>query len=406
MKLFNEGELREVLEVQRNRLKSEVESQDRNYLLNANETQLVAYFTEKYRKEPLEIFVDQISASDREELIPAERFDSFRFNVEPGEKYRKHVITYHIPFSGDQNLLRFAPSTRILWSREVKVANGEILYDLINWSDDASSITREKESFLTNLQTQAGHVTAEVNSFNACLEAYVAQIIKSRKDELLKKSNLLASLGVPIKKAGDVPSTFAVPAPKKKVIVVKPIASTSGFVPEPTLDDSTYKDILKIINETGIEIERHPSIYEGKDEETLRDFFLMVLSPHFHSVSGETFNRSGKTDILVRHEGKNVFVAECGVWKGAKQFLGKIDQLLSYLTWRDSKTSLICFVRNKELLTVIETIKSATIKHPCFIKENTSIGESWLMYEFSLKDDPTRSVKLAVLCFHFPHNER
>lgn len=128
MKLFNEGGLREVLEAQRNKLKSDVESQDRNYLLNANETQLVAHFTDKYRIEPLEIHADKIYASDREELIPAERFDSFRFNVERGGKYRKQVVTYHIPFSGDQNLLRFAPSTRILWTQEVNVSNGEVLF--------------------------------------------------------------------------------------------------------------------------------------------------------------------------------------------------------------------------------------------------------------------------------------
>ncbi len=402
MKLFSEGGLREVLEGQRNKLKSEVESQDRNYLLNANETQLVTHFTEKYRIEPLEILADKISASDREELIPAERFDSFRFNVERGGKYRKQVVTYHIPFSGDQNLLRFAPSTRILWAMEVNVSNGEILYDLINWSDDASNISREAESFLTSLQTQAGHVATEVNAFNTRLETEAAQIVKSRKDELLKKSNLLASLGVPIKRAGDVPSTFAVPAPKKKVIVAKPTAATSAFVPEPTLDDSTYQDILKIINDTGIEIERHPSIYEGKDEETLRDHFLMVLSPHFNSVSGETFNKSGKTDILIRHEGRNLFVAECGMWKGAKQFLGKIDQLLSYLTWRDSKTALICFVRNKEFGSVVETIKKEIPSHACFVKAHPPVGEAWLRYEFSLKDDPSRSVKIAVLCFHYP----
>ncbi len=95
-----------------------------------------------------------------------------------------------------------------------------------------------------------------------------------------------------------------------------------------------------------------------KDEETLRDLLLMVLSPHFQSVSGETFNKTGKTDILIRHEGKNLFVAECAIWKGSNQFLGKIDQLLSYLTWRDSKTALICFVRNKDVANVLNTIPS------------------------------------------------
>jgi hypothetical protein len=209
MKLFNEGGLRDVLEGESRKLKAEVESQDRNYLLNANETQLIEYFTNKYRIEPLEIHSDRLYASDREELIPADRFDNFRFHVQRGEKYRKQVVTYHVPFSGDQNLLRLAPSTRILWTQEVNVSNGEILFDLINWSDDAANIAREAESFLKSVQTQAGHVATEVSAFNARLETEVTQIINGRKAEVLKKSNLLASLGVPIKKAGDVPSTFA-----------------------------------------------------------------------------------------------------------------------------------------------------------------------------------------------------
>jgi hypothetical protein len=33
-------------------------------------------------------------------------------------------------------------------------------------------------------------------------------------------------------------------------------------------------------------------------------------------ATGETFNHVGKTDILIRHENKNVFVAECKFWGG------------------------------------------------------------------------------------------
>jgi hypothetical protein len=402
MKLFNEGSLRDVLDAQSQKLKAEVESQDRNYFLNANETQLIQYLTDKYRIEPLTIHADRISASDREELIPAERFDTFRFHVERGGKYLKQVVTYHIPFSGDQNLLKYAPSTRLIWTQQVNVQNGEILFDLINWSDDAASISRDADLFLKNLQTQAGHVATEINAFDACLEAGVTQIVKDRKAELLKKSSLLASLGVPIKRAGDVPSTFAVPAPKKKVIVAKPPAPTSAFVPEPTLDAATYNDILKIIHDTGIEIERHPSISEGKGEETLRDHFLMVLSPHFQSATGETFNKKGKTDILIRHEKENVFVAECKFWNGIKGFHSTIDQLLGYLTWRDSKAAVVSFVRNKELTPILDAIEKEVPNHASFVKYQGKKKDGWFMFEFHLPGDPGRSVQLAALVFHFP----
>lgn len=400
MELFHEGSLRDVLENQKAKLKQEVESQQQNYLLNANETQLVAHLADKYRIEPVVLQEDKVYATDREAMVPAERYQGFETNMR--RACRKQVVRYHLPFTGDFNLLKYMPSTRILWTQNVPVENGEVCFDAIVWHDDSESVKREWEEFLNSLRTQVGYSTSEVNAYNARLEPEVLGMIQRRKAEVLKRNSLLGSLGVPLRKASDVPLTFAVPPPKKKVIVAKPSASTAPFVPEPTLDEGTYTEILKIIYDTGVEIERHPSIYEGKDEETLRDHLLMVLSPHFDSVTGETFNKTGKTDILIRHDGRNLFVAECGIWRGAKQFLGKIDQLLSYLTWRDSKTALICFVQNKEFGSVLETITAETPKHPAFVKSQGRACEGWVNYEFSLKDDPSRKVRLAVLCFHFP----
>lgn len=403
MNLFRKGDLRAVLEAQRSKLRQEIDSQQEDYLLNANETQLASHFTEKYRIDPIMLHEDKVYATDREEMIPAERFDSFRFHVVDGNSYRKQVIRFHLPFSGEADLFQYMPSTRILWSADVPVERGEVCLDVVVWSDgDTGRIKQDWDSFLNSLRTQMKYSTDEVQAYNSNLEQNVIQMLQERKQGLLKKRNVLASLGVPVKKASNVADTFAIPALKKKVVVAKPAASVAPFVPEPTLDESTYRDILKIIHDTGIEIERHPSVYEGKDEETLRDHLLMVLAPHFSSVTGETFNKAGKTDILIRHEGKNVFVAECGVWKGAKQFHGKIDQLLSYLTWRDSKTAVICFVRNKDFTSVLQTIIAETPKHPCFVKDHGRVCEAWLKYDFSLKDDSSRRVQVAVLCFHFP----
>ena len=158
-------------------------------------------------------------------------------------------------------------------------------------------------------------------------------------------------MGVPIKKSGGVSSTFSVPTPatRKQISVEKPVVSESGFSPEPSLNMNAYNQILQLIHDVGKQFERLPSLYSGKEEEHLRDHFLMMLEPNFEgSATGETFNKTGKTDILLRHEGSNVFIAECKFWKGKKVFLDTISQLLGYLTWRDSKASVIMFVPNKD----------------------------------------------------------
>lgn len=402
MKLLMGGYLHDVFAAQLETLKREVASQNDNYLLNVNETEFIAHLVDKFRIEPLVIHEDQVTVSQREEMIPAERFDNFRFNVTPGKSYQKQVVRYHVPFSGEIDLLKYKASTSIMWTTDIGISGGEMQYDIINFSNDVGQIKRDWEHVFTNLKQLVGYAAADAERYNRQLESEANAAVANRKAEVVSKSSLLSSLGVPVKKADNVPSTFAVPALKKRIAIGKPTAPTTAAKPEPTLNETVYHDILKVIHDMGVEIERHPSIYEGKDEETMRDHFLMTLAPNFDSVSGETFNKAGKTDILIRHDKSNVFVAECLIWRGQAQFLEKIDQLLSYLTWRDSKTALVCFVPNQEFQAVVDTAVQTIKTHPSFVRHIAKHGDGWEQYEFTLPNDSTRTVKVALMTFHFP----
>jgi hypothetical protein len=246
----------------------------------------------------------------------------------------------------------------------------------------------------------AQNIVQEVAEFNQNLEKAARDIVQARKAQHLKQSNLLSQLGVPLKRVDNVPATFTVPAVKKKVIV-KPSAPNIPFTPEPTLDESVYEAILMMCHDLGVEMERHPGIYENKNEETLRDHFILVLAPQFESVTGETFNKAGKTDILIRHEKSNVFVAECKFWRDIKAFHDAIDQVLNYLTWRDSKAAILCFVKSKELTPVLSQIESDTADHPQFVKYHGSPCEGRFNFEFHLPEDRSRAVRLAVYAFIF-----
>nr|WP_287018607.1 hypothetical protein [Halomonas sp.] len=208
-----------------------------------------------------------------------------------------------------------------------------------------------------------------------------------------------------LKKSVSIPETFSIPLSqkRKKPILNKPEVKEAGFTSEPSLGQSTYIDILNLIHDVGKEFERLPSLYADKEEEHLRDHFLMMLEPNFEgSATGETFNKTGKTDILLRHEGLNVFIGECKFWKGEKSFLSTISQLLGYLTWRDSKAAVIMFVPNKDFSSVVETAKGASLKHSNFLKYVDRKDETWFNYEFHLNGDRNRVVKLAVMLYHTP----
>ena len=97
-----------------------------------------------------------------------------------------------------------------------------------------------------------------------------------------------------------------------------------------------------------------------------------------------------------------MFVAECKFWRGIKSYYAAIDQLLSYLTWRDSKTALILFVDNKKIIPIIQQINDETKNHRNFVKKDEPTSKSWLNYTFHLNGDKNRELKLAVLIFHIP----
>lgn len=403
-KVFGERELRDFLEASKANIAHSIESEKDDYILNVNEDDYIAHKVSEVTVENLEIHVDGIYASSSEQMIPAERFPR-DFHVYSGKSYKKDVIKFHVPISGNIQLLHCRPSSRILWTMDIEVNRDEFCFELINFRDNADEIVRIKNENIRSILQQYENVKAEVERANASLDQHVRNVFSARKQRIQKSSGVLASLGVPIKKSSAASATVSVPAPqkRKKPLLNKPSVKEAGFTPEPSLDQATYVEILKLIHDVGKEFERLPSLYAGKEEEHLRDHFLMMLEPNFEgSATGETFNKTGKTDILLRHEGSNVFIGECKFWKGEKSYLATISQLLGYLTWRDSKAAVIMFVPNKDFTSVIETAKEASPKHTNFLKYVDEKDETWFNYEFHLDGDRNRVVKLAVMLYHIP----
>lgn len=403
-RVFGERELSSFLDGSKHNVLSSIESEKDDYILNVNESDYIAHKLSEAIIEPLEIHEDQIYASSSERMIPAEHFPR-SFNVYSGKSYKKDVVKFHVPISGNIQLIHCVPSTRLMWTMNIEVNRDQFCFEIINFSNKPESIVREKDSNLSSIMQQLAHVLRDVERFNSSLEAQIKSAFESKKSRIKEKSGVLASLGVPIKKTSATSPTFAVPAPqkRKKVTLSKPEVNEVGYSPEPSLDQTVYNDILQMIHDVGKEFERLPSLYADKEEEHLRDHFLMMLEPNFNgSATGETFNKTGKTDILLRHENTNVFIGECKFWKGQKSFLSTISQLLGYLTWRDSKAAVIMFVPNKDFTSAVDVAKSSVNDHSNFIKFVHEKDETWFNYEFHLNGDRNRTVKIAVMLYHTP----
>ncbi|HWB98216.1 MAG TPA: hypothetical protein VG672_15995, partial [Bryobacteraceae bacterium] len=114
----------------------------------------------------------------------------------------------------------------------------------------------------------------------------------------------------------------------------------------------------------------------------------------------------GKTDILVRSGGENVLVAECKFWSGEIPLLGAIDQVLSYLSWRDTRAALVVFQRQGRFSLVLDRIEATVPQHACFRRLISRVDETTFRYEFRNPQDAERAVVLTVLAFDLPSVER
>jgi hypothetical protein len=117
------------------------------------------------------------------------------------------------------------------------------------------------------------------------------------------------------------------------------------------------------------------------------------------AATGETFVKSGKTDVLVRVEDRHVFVGECKWWKGSKALGAAIDQLLGYLPWRDEKAALIVFIDNKDASAVFDKVEEAVRAHSAFKRVGKASSDGTKRRNFILghPEDPEREIQLAVL---------
>jgi hypothetical protein len=234
--------------------------------------------------------------------IPAE-LCSPSWDVQPGRTYPRQKLTFEVPFTGDYNLFNFAPSHRTFSTPRARIETHRLLFEFIVLDISANQIREEFQRDLKQIQETLKAMRADVEQFEKPLLGHIATEVKARKQQLLEQDQIVASLGVPVKLAENVPRTLVIPdIQQRKLVVPKPTPSSEPFSPEYKLDDEVCDEILRICHDLGVYMERHPSLYEGKEEEALRDLFLLMLSPHFHSTSGEVFNKKGKTDILIRHE--------------------------------------------------------------------------------------------------------
>ncbi len=403
--LFNGGELRNFLQDRKVSALREIKDKSPNYILNVSVPDFSEYLVEKYRLEPPILQEDKISIDSHEVEIDVSRDSSpyFRDRSRP-YSVTGTEITLYIPFEGDSVLFRYKPSTSYVGYIPEGTLIGQEIHTSFSFKSDktSESLDRELHQKVKYIKDYLGFVEKDVKPFNNALPQDIEHQIIERREKLLKANNLVSSLGFPLRERNGMPTTYSVPTIRKS-IPSPPKASTESFVPEPALDMENYEHILSVVKNMTLVMERSPKAFKNMGEEDIRQHFLVQLNGHYEGkATGETFNYEGKTDILIRDNGKNIFIAECKFWKGEGVFTETIDQILGYLSWRDTKTAIFLFNRNKDLSNVLSQIPEIVKKHPNFKKEINYDSETGFRFILGHNNDSNREICLTILVFDVP----
>ena len=346
-----------------------------------------------------EVFPQQVSHSTVQGEVPQYNVPNPGYEHVP--KVQGLINQFHVPFTGNRNFFFYEGESWIEQFPKADVRAGELVIAL-------GGAWYTPETLEQTVDRQVDIIGKRLDRFRADAARYRQDLpgrLRPRLEEKRKKAEAeaqtVSGLKYPLKRRDNAPLTYKLP-PVLKRLAPKP-SPVSRAEQEFTLAESDYQDILRICESMSLVMERSPTVFEKAEEEHIRVHYLVQLNGQYQGkATGETFNNHGKTDILIRHENKNVFVAECKFWEGCEGLKKAVDQLLGYTTWRDTKTALIIFSRRQDFTSVVKEGQRAMKDHPHFKSGPKSEGESRFRYTFTHPNDKQRDIIVTLLLFDMP----
>jgi hypothetical protein len=325
--------------------------------------------------------------------------------IDFGERRARRVTRFVlvVPFEGEKDVFTLrADQSSMNPPRVLRLKDHELHLYIDNPPDDPAKVKAIFDEQITKIDEHLSWSRRQIDLHNQQIRSEVPAVVAKRREQLLAARNLQAQIGYPIRRRPDA-DTYAVPMRRKTVRPQRqhPLGSRAPFKPEPAMLDQDYHDALRVLRNQRNALERTPSVAAKLAEEEIRDLLLVGLNAQFEGgAGGELFNGEGKTDITIRVEDRNIFIAECKVWHGPKTVDEALDQLFRYLVWRDTKAAILLFIRNKDVTAVINKAITKIKEHPNHKRSNLHQSDAE-EYEFTMhaQDDPERDIHLTLIPF-------
>ena len=401
--LFCEGDLDAQLRVRQQGVSRAVDQIPKDQFLVSNEQEIVDHVVAGLSVQPIVLQEENSTLNQGETQVDISQDRTRIFSRGHTEPFciPGTRVDIDIPFTGDEWILYCRTNP---WSMEVPhadVRHGHLRLTIIQPHDsDPNSFKTEYDQEMRLVRECVGRARAQVNGYNENLPNLVKQAVRNRRDRLERHSDIAALLDIPLNTRPGVPTIDPVKLEVRRPVAL-PTPLKTGFSPEPGITDQTFEDVLHFIRHQCRTFEQTPRTYAVHGEEDLRNIILAQLNGHFQGDAvGEAFRRKGKTDICIEQDNRAAFVAECKLWAGPKGVTKALDQLMGYLTWRDSKAALIMFnVKNKDFTKLRAAMSETLSAHPLFLRELACDEAGEWRIQTRNAEDTGRRVTVHVFVF-------
>lgn len=406
--LFAKEELASVLEAMRRGIQDSVDHIPKEQFLSNSVDDVVAHISPRLKIAPLKLYEEAKTMENVEIKVDVSSNPNRNIFGDPGPIYVPGIrVSVSIPYSGVYDLWNLSPSTfrstyphgHVTEPNHDGIGTLNIVIEQPN-DENPERIKEGLRSVLDDVRFLIDQQNKQIEAHNASIETSIKSCVEKRRERLKQHEKIAEMLEIPLKQDEKAPPIRPIHIDK----IIQPLAPPpkTGLKSEPGVAQKIYEDILLLIRHVGRTFETTPKTYSVHDEEELRDILLANLNGHFKGVAtGETFRKSGKTDIKIETEDRVAFIAECKIWKGQKEILEAVDQLLRYLIWRDCKATLIIFNKhNAKISELVETVPASLKTHSKMKRYIGQIDEGEWDFVFMSQEDEARLVQIRVFIFN------
>ncbi len=326
-------------------------------------------------------------------------------------------MVVHWPLKHDirlMNLLSLRPSISYGSLPEIHYLEGDLQFRLrigtlteLHQEHVQQAARTKLEETIKNLREEFAARNKDVEKWTPALRHHVAEAVKRRKEQVGQKDTamqkLAASISIPLRKKSEVPPKVVyLPA-------VKP-AATRGSATTPTspredmiLDRSGFSTLLNCVERYLRDCERTPRTFAKLEEEEVRNLLLPYLNQLFEGgATGETFSKTGKTDIYLVVQKGCILICECKWWRGPKSVEEMSEQILGRVTWRENFGIALVFVKDKFDDALLERIKQAVKVLRCNKSQQVrEANKAHLSANLVLPESVNKTVEVHYLVCNF-----